>query len=88
MDVSHLATKKQKHLMEKYKEKYGADYLLNYLHQTHPTASWDELRKDEAQKIITGRKLHERKWKDEQIALGLPTKWDKKKARKASSSKK
>lgn len=57
------ATKKQVFLMSKYRAKYGSDYLLSYLHQFYPEATWDTLSKSEAQRIITGRKLHERYYK-------------------------
>lgn len=63
MDMSNMATKKQKHLLGKYKVKYGKDYLNGYLQEKYPEASvqkLDDMKKEEAQYIITGRKKHER----------------------------
>ena len=63
MDMSNMATKKQKHLLGKYKVKYGKDYLNGYLQEKYPEASvqkLDNMKKEEAQYIITGRKKHER----------------------------
>lgn len=63
MNTKNHITKKQKHLLEKYGKKYGKDYLLSYLHEFYPEANWETLTKEEAQKIITGRKSHEKQLK-------------------------
>lgn len=66
MDTTKQITKKQKHLLGKYDLKYKKSYLMSYLHAFYPDATWETLDKEQAQKIITGKKAHERKLKEEQ----------------------
>lgn len=63
MDTTRIITKKQKRLIEKYTDKYGKDYLLSYVQEKYPDAVWEDLSKEEAQYLITGRKAHERNLK-------------------------
>lgn len=64
MDMTNAITKKQKRLIEKYADKYGKEYLTEYVQSKYPGVLWEDFNKEQAQYLITGRKKHERRIKD------------------------
>lgn len=63
MDMTNAITKKQKNLLAKYADKYGKEYLTEYVQNKYPGVLWEDFNKEQAQYLITGRKKHERKLK-------------------------
>lgn len=63
MDMTNEITKKQKRLIEKYADKYGKQYLIEYAQEKYPGVAWENFKKEHAQYLITGRKKHERRLK-------------------------
>lgn len=63
MDITNAITKKQKRLIEKYADKYGKQYLTEYVQEKYPGVAWENFNKEHAQYLIAGRKKHERRLK-------------------------